>query len=1607
MGSTEEVLKAELIAHVVQEIRSRVGEEEASPAGAFARQFYGPVAAADLQDRGTAELVGAALSLWQLARVRQPGKVAARVYNPTLEEDGWDSTATVIQLVNDDRPFLVDSVTAEVSNRGHEINLVVHPVVRLRRDDEGRLLGFADTGSDGGAHTESMIYLEIDRIADAAGLAALKDSLLDVLAHVRLAVADWQAMLRRLDEVIHEYQTVPQPVSEEELAESIEFLNWLKDDHFTFLGFREYRLTQRPEGEALEALPGTGLGILSDELREGPHEPRKLTPAMSRFARQPELIFITKTNGRSPVHRPAHMDYLGLKRFAADGELVGEYRFQGLFTSLAYRRLASKVPLLRRKALQVLARAGFSPHSHDARTLAHIVETFPRDELFQISAEELYETAMGILQLQERRHLALFVRQDSFDRFIHAMVFVPRDRYNTALRLRMEKILSDAFEANLGAAYAQVGEEPLARLQFYLQTEPGKVPKYDTRQIEAALADAARTWGDRLAAHLRESLGGDRGIALARRYGEAFSVAYQEAFEPEEAAADAELVEEALGSGKLAITLYRPLGLPPQRVHFKVFTSVEVVRLSAVVPLFENLGFRVDSERPFVVEPRGNGTSKVYVHDFELAAADEQAVDLARVREPLQEAFLKIWSGEVENDSFNRLVLVDGLAWRDVVVLRAYCRYLWQTNIEYSQSYMAQTFSRHSGFGRWLVDLFKARFDPEIDEASRGERSASLETTLASELEKVTNPNEDAVLRRFFDVVKNTLRTNFYQTAGDGGPKPYLSFKLDSRQLLGLPKPRPMFEIWVYSPRVEGVHLRGGMVARGGIRWSDRPEDFRTEILGLMKAQMVKNAVIVPVGAKGGFIVKQPPADRQALQEEGVACYKTLVRGLLDLTDNFVGAAVVPPPRVVRHDSDDPYLVVAADKGTATFSDIANGISAEYNHWLGDAFASGGSAGYDHKAMAITSRGAWVSVMRHFREMGRDTQNEPFTCVGVGDMSGDVFGNGMLRSRHMRLLAAFNHLHIFVDPNPDPEVSFDERQRLFDLPRSSWKDYDPSKISAGGGVFERQARHIPVSPEMRQALAIKGESITPNDLILAILRADVDLIWFGGIGTYVKASDQSHEQVRDRANEAVRVDATEIKAKVIGEGANLALTQAGRIEYALRGGRINTDAIDNSGGVDCSDHEVNIKILFSAITGAGDLTLKQRDELLEQMTEEVGELVLRDNYLQTQAITVAESQGVGGLFRHARLIRDLERAGRLDRALEGLPDDEAIAERQAANRGLTRPEIAVLLAYSKIYLYDQLLASTLPDDPILEEDLTLYFPVALRERFPQTLQEHRLRREIIATHVTNSMVNRVGPTFVLRISSSTGASAPEIARAYIVARDAFDLRSEWAAIEALDYQVPAAVQTAMIHATKELLERATLWLLRHRDLDLSEALATFRPGIGELAGRLQDLLPASDLSDLRRRQRGYEKQGVPAELAARIAGLELLASALDIVALARRDDWPIEEVARVFYMAGNRFGFDWLREQAEAFSAETPWQRLAKTSLIQEVFDLQSQLTGKVLAGAEPGKGAKAVIDHWADRHEGLVARTRSLLADLKAADKVDVAVLSVARHQLGELAQA
>ncbi|WP_328431618.1 NAD-glutamate dehydrogenase [Streptomyces sp. NBC_00453] len=1598
---------------------------------AFLQRYYLHTAPEDLSGRDPVDIFGAALSHYRLAENRPQGTANVRVHTPTVEENGWTCSHSVVEVVTDDMPFLVDSVTNELTRQGRGIHVVIHPQIVVRRDVTGKLIEVlsAQTGGDlpHDAHTESWIHVEIDRETDRGDLKQITADLLRVLSDVRETVEDWDKMrdaaLRMADELPAE--PVAPDLREQDVEEARELLRWLSADHFTFLGYREYELR---EDDSLAAVPGTGLGILRSDPQHAADESHPVSPSFERLpadarakAREHKLLVLTKANSRATVHRPSYLDYIGVKKFDADGNVVGERRFLGLFSSAAYTESVRRVPVIRRKVEEVLERAGFSPNSHDGRDLLQILETYPRDELFQTPADELETIATSVLYLQERRRLRLYLRQDEYGRYYSALVYLPRDRYTTGVRLRIIDILKEELGGTSVDFTAWNTESILSRLHFVVRvpqgTELPELSDADKDRIEARLVEAARSWADGFAEALNAECGEEKAAELLRKFGSAFAEGYKADHTPRAAVADLvhleQLSEAQAASGKdFSLSLYEPVGAAPEERRFKIYRRGEAVSLSAVLPALSRLGVEVTDERPY--ELRCSDRTTAWIYDFGLrmpksanGGGDYLGDD---GRERFQEAFAATWTGKAENDGFNALVLSAGLDWRQAMVLRAYAKYLRQAGSTFSQDYMEDTLRNNVHTTRLLVSLFEARMSPDRQRAGREIVDALLEEVEAA-LDQVASLDEDRILRSFLTVIKATLRTNFFQEAAGGQPHAYVSMKFDPQAIPDLPAPRPAFEIWVYSPRVEGVHLRFGKVARGGLRWSDRREDFRTEILGLVKAQMVKNTVIVPVGAKGGFVAKQlpdPSVDRDAWLAEGIASYKTFISALLDITDNMVAGEVVPPADVVRHDEDDTYLVVAADKGTATFSDIANGVAETYNFWLGDAFASGGSAGYDHKGMGITARGAWESVKRHFRELGVDTQSEDFTVVGIGDMSGDVFGNGMLLSEHIRLVAAFDHRHIFIDPNPVAETSYAERRRVFELPRSSWGDYNTELISAGGGVFPRTAKAIPLNSHIREALGIEGKvsKMTPADLMKAILQAPVDLLWNGGIGTYVKASTETQADVGDKANDPIRVDGADLRVKVVGEGGNLGLTQLGRIEFARHGGKINTDAIDNSAGVDTSDHEVNIKILLNGLVADGDMTVKQRNKLLAEMTDEVGHLVLRNNYAQNTAIANALAQSKDMLHAQQRYMRHLVRSGHLDRALEFLPADRQIRERLSAGQGLTSPETAVLLAYTKITVADELLHTSLPDDPYLRGLLHTYFPAALREKFTDQIDGHPLNREITTTVLVNDTVNTGGTTYLHRLREETGASLEEIVRAQTAARAIFRSAPVWDAVEGLDNQVEAAVQTRIRLHSRRLVERGTRWLLNNRPqpLQLAETVDFFAERVEQVWQQLTKLMRGADLEWWQQIYDELTGAGVPDELATRVAGFSSAFPALDIVSVADRMGKEPMDVAEVYYDLADRLHITQLMDRIIELPRTDRWQSMARASIREDLYAAHAAVASDVLAVGNGTSTPEQRFKAWEEKNAAILGRARSTLDEIQGSETFDLANLSVAMRTMRTL---
>lgn len=1590
--------RRDLLDQVAALVAQRWPEPEQDLVQWFVAEYFGRVADEDLLARTPANLYGAALSHWLLLR-RPAGAARMRVYNPDPEQHGWQSNHTAIQAVTDDMPFLVDSLTMACNRLGLAVHLVIHPTLCVTRDPAGAVSALSDCA----APTDACLHFEVDRVEDAERLQEIQDELLQVLGEVRVAVGDWPAMRASIEAASAELAAAP--VAPDERDETREFLRWLLDDHFTLLGYRTYDLIETGDGPALRAVPDSGLGILrSDAGAELSASFGALPAAIRALARRPEPLILTKSNQRARIHRPGYLDYVGVRRFDATGQVLGEHRILGLYGSAVHYGDPRTIPVVRGKLVAVLARARLPAASHDYRALVGILDSYPRDELFQIDVDTLYRFALGILHLRDRHGVRLFVRPDPFQRFVSCLVFVPRDSYNTEVRERMEATLKEAYGTGQCEFGVNLSEALLARVRFTLRMTGRSIPAVDEHALEQRLARAVRNWADDLRDALREHCGEARGNRLHARYRDGFNAAYREDTRVGAAVHDIERLE-LLGPGRdLALVLYRPLEAGTDALRLRLYHRGGPVTLSAVLPVLENLGVEVLEERPYQLR-LADGDGQRWIHDFGLRYPPaDRDLDLEPVRELFEQAFSAVWRGLAESDAFNQLVLAGRLTWREIAALRAYCRYLRQAGTLFSLDYMAQTLVRNARIARLLVRLFHTRFDPERADARRAARIAEQ---LELALNEVPSLDEDRMLRRILAALQATVRTNFYRRDASGEPPGHLGLKLLPGQIPEQPKPVPALEIYIYSPRVEGVHLRSGKVARGGLRWSERREDFRTEVLGLMKAQIIKNAVIVPTGAKGGFVVRQPPADWAALRAEAEACYRTFVRGLLELTDNFRDMAVVPPAGVVRHDDDDPYLVVAADKGTASFSDLANAVAAEFDFWLRDAFASGGSHGYDHKRMGITARGAWEAVKRHFRELGRDPLGESFTAVGIGDLSGDVFGNGVLLAPRMKLLAAFDHRHIFVDPDPDPAVSFAERRRLFALSRSSWDDYDRACLSPGGGIFPRSAKAVPIAPEVRRALAIDADTLTPAALIQALLRAPVDLLWNGGIGVFVKASTETHAEVGDRGNDGIRVDATELRCRVVGEGGNLGFSQRARVEYALAGGRVNTDAVDNAGGVDCSDHEVNIKILLNAALEAGELTTRQRNELLAAMTDAVARLVLRNCYRQTGALSVMAAQAPRLLGEHARQMRALEHAGRIVRDLDGLPDEAQLAARAAAGLGLTRPELAVLLAHAKLALDADLAGSDLAEDPAFEPLLARYFPDPLGARFPTQLRQHRLRRAILCNEMANEVLNRMGAGFAFRLADTEGVPATTAVRAYYAIRDSYDLDTLWDAIDALDGLVAADLQSAMELEVLRLAETGIGWLVHALDdAVLGAATQALAAQVRALDAALEQLLPAAQWAALTARSAALIGDGVPETLAGRIARLPVLGAALAIAAVARAADMPLARAAALHFELAAAVRFTHLQSALEDYAPRDGLEERCRAGLREASDRHLGALAVAVARTDRPGLTAAEQVAAWLDERAAAWARLDTTLAELPATG-ARLTALTVAVQDLGLLAGA
>jgi glutamate dehydrogenase len=1592
-----------LLENVYKLIGKKVNADQVEQVQDFSNRLFSNMSSDDLDNRNASDLYGATLSLWNEFIDYSADQPFIRVFNPEISQHGWQSTHTIVEIIVGDMPFLVDSVRMALNRMGITAHLLLHSPMRVSRSKTCHLQKFVEPSEDKSSFKEAVFLLEVDRQVTKDALDAIAQELLSVVNEVSLVVGDWKPMTEKLKAKIDEFKSASCPTSKENQGEAEKFLTWLGDHNFTLMGYREYSATGIEGDYRWVADNESSLGLMKNSITDRERVLSNIPTTAREEALSANPLMLTKTSSRSRVHRPAYMDYVGIKRFDKQGKVVGEDRFIGLYSASFYNSSATQIPVLEQKIEAISELSGFLPGSHGHKAFLNIIETYPRDELLQGSVTELAKIILGIFQMQERGISKLFVRKDIFGRYISCLVYVPRERYNTKLRSDTQALLKRAFSSDKEVEFTTYFSESVYARTHYIAWVKNNNLEFNVKEIERNIIELSKSWEDQLQAAIKDNHGEAKGKKLEKKYLNAFSSSYKECNLPTAALVDIEKLEKLGRDNGLDMLFYRPQeeGPDSKAVKLKLFHSNEPIHLSAVLPMLENFGLRVIDESPYKVATSDGQVN--WIMDFSMLHNTSNDMDMGQAQQLFQQAFSQVWSNALEDDPFNRMVLGGGLTGRSVTILRAYAKYMRQIGSSFSRDYIANTLSHYPEIAVNLVELFNEKFDPKIEQNLS--RQQALLETIKTQLDKVSNLDDDRIIRRYLDLIQATLRTNFFQPDGNGCEKSYVSFKLLPELIPDMPLPRPKFEIFVYSPRIEGVHLRGGKVARGGLRWSDRQEDFRTEVLGLVKAQQVKNTVIVPVGAKGGFVCKNmhQVQGRDAFLAEGKECYKIFIRSLLDITDNIEDGKIVHPDNVVRLDDDDAYLVVAADKGTATFSDIANGIAEEFNFWLGDAFASGGSIGYDHKKMGITAKGAWESVKRHFREMGVDCQTTNFTCVAIGDMAGDVFGNGMLLSQHTQLVCAFNHLHIFFDPNPDIESSYKERKRLFEDPSLSWEDYDSSLLSKGGAIFSRRSKSIKLSKEMQKWLNTSQAEMTPNALIHQVLQMPVDLIWNGGIGTYVKGSKESHAEVGDRANDDVRVNGHQVKAKIIGEGGNLGATQLGRIEFATHGGRVNTDFVDNVGGVDCSDNEVNIKILLNSLVSCGELTVKQRNELLYAMTDEVGELVIEDCYKQTESLSVTELAGVSQLKEQLRFIHGLEKEGNLNRELEFIPSDDEISERLVKSKGLTRPELSVLLAYGKMDMKEKLNVPAITDNPYHGKLLIDAFPKRLRKKFAKQMQLHPLRSEIIATKLTNNMLNVMGMNYVYRIQEETGAGVDEIANSYSVVSGIFDSESLWNEIESLDNKVPSHIQLTMLDKIRRTLRRASRWYLRHgcKGQDIQGSIDQYKHTYLDLSENINAYLVEQEQTELKEAVEQLTSQGVPQDIAFRVAATSNMFPCMDITQLSEQQKYNVELVSNLYFKVGFTLELHWFLSQIDKQPVVNHWQALARSSCREELDWQQRSITSVLLESANGEQDAELILKNWMDNNQTLLDRWYHMMAEFKTSNTHEFAKFSVALREL------
>lgn len=1599
MNRNIEDSRTEIIAKLDNLINERIKGSESTLIKEFLDQYYLGVSIDDLHKKSLDDLYGALISHWRFIYQRMPGESKVKVYNPHLEQNGWQSPHSIIEISHENKPFLLESIRLVLNRMDVNVRLLIHSEgIRFKRDNHGKITKVLpmNAASDTTSVAEAPIFIEIDRQGDDNLINTISDNISKVLYDVDLMVRDWGKMLAKLTEATTSLETTKFVKSPNDLQEIIQFLHWMGKDHFTFIGFAEYKFSKDASGaNIMEHVSHSGLGVLADpKIHSLTRNLDDMFPPAKSAILSDEVLLLGKTDSMSSVHRPAYTDFVAIKIFDKNGKLLRLMRFVGLYTASVYNISAESIPFIRKRIDRIFGMTVFNKESHDGKALLHIIETLPRDELFQAEDSELFHCAIGILHIQERPIIKLFMRRDIYGRFFSCIIFVPRELYSSELRNKMQEILMDALDGLSVNFYTKFSESILARVHFIIRVEQKKQISYDRKSLEEKIINVARTWNNDLYDALNDYFGEARASILFKNYSSAFPISYKEISSAQVAVIDIEHMQKLENSDDdtLEMTLYRPIEDPEDSFRFKLFRRNKTIPLSDVVAILERMGLRIINERSHEIMLASH--ESIWINDYRMVHPKGEVLEPDLIKNIFQDAFAAIWYNHTENDSFNRLVLSADLNWRNINILRAYYKYLWQTGLVFSQTSVEDALYNNSPLASKLVDYFHTKFDINLESTARNYKLDEIKASINASLDSVNSINEDRIIRSFLEVLDATVRTNFFQREQNGSPKDYLSFKLDSSKVPDLPLPKPLCEIFVYNTQVEAIHLRADRVARGGIRWSDRREDFRTEVLGLMKAQQVKNAVIVPLGAKGGFVVKRDLQDivtRGERQKIVIECYKILIRGLLDLTDNYIEQNIIKPANTVCWDLDDPYMVVAADKGTATFSDIANDISKDYNFWLNDAFASGGKNGYDHKKMAITARGAWESVKMHFQRLGTDTQTQPFTVIGIGDMSGDVFGNGMLMSDQIRLVAAFNHIHIFIDPNPDAAKSFLERKRMFELPNSSWDNYNPELISAGGGVFSRLSKRIAISPEMKVVLNCAQDFMDPNELLRNILKMQVDLFFNGGIGTFVKSSIERNPDVGDRVNDMIRINGNQLRVRVVCEGGNLGFTQLGRIEYAETGGIINTDAIDNSGGVNCSDNEVNIKILLNELVVSGDLTERQRNELLISMTDNVAQLVLENNRKQNDALTLTDYSAVDNLQMHSRLQKDLEINAGLDPNVEYLPDGEEVSLRITENRGYTRPEIAILMAYTKIQLKRKLLDSSVPDDSYVYCDLVTYFPEALHHRkFVPFIKKHRLRRDIIATQISNYIVNEMGINFMQRLSEETGSDISDLANCYMIAREIFDVKDTIKEIRALACNVSMNVQITMWQELNRLIRRATRWFARnlHGKFEIEKVINKYKPSITLIQDNLETMLCGSWLEHTNENKKRLLEDGVPEHLANTVAKFYAMFTALDIVEAAFEYNYDVIEVGKIYFEVGMTLNLGCFGELVKKQPVHNYWEALARAAFRDDVDLQQRNLTISILNSATTKNiNTKQLVNKWILDHKELLQHWEVLMNELKSSD--------------------